>query len=175
VLVEVEYEGMVKFTDGDFAVLLKEKGGERRCPIVFREHFLISMLSALHRTAPRGLLVGHSAFTQFLLEDLGIVVNKVTIPDTYQETDEDERGYRMFVHFNTPAGMIEREWWPSDALPIALCTHCPIFVSPTILDEVAEDGAKMAAFLNAPRSDDDLEQKAEDAARDPSNDKLPKA
>jgi len=123
-------------------LVLREVKGIRRCALAFSEDFVHFIRSAQDHLRQGGIPLFHSAALDLLVE-AGYQLHHLVIPGLVGP--EDNKRYRMILHFQLGNRNVEKEFLPSDALAFALYADCPILVEDAFLTEAEEQATEVIA------------------------------
>lgn len=125
---------------GNFAVILKEVGGNRRLPIIIGGFEAQAIAVAIEQIQPNRPLT-HDLLKNTMIE-LGAELEEVVITDLLEGVF-----HAMLVCKQEASGIIQIDARSSDAIALAVRFGCPIYVDVEVMDEagiVIEEKGKLA-------------------------------
>ncbi len=112
-------------------VILKEKNGERKMPIVIGMFEVFAIHRAVHNQQPMRPLT-HELFIN-TLKALGVSIVKIVVNDLQDGI------YYARLHLNRDGEAFDVDCRPSDAMALATQCDAPVFVEEDVLNEGARD------------------------------------
>jgi bifunctional DNase/RNase len=146
----------------NYAVVLGEKSGNRRLPIVigaFEAQAIAVAMEGMKPSRPLTHDLFKNAMDTFEVDLIEIVINNLLDGIFYA---------RLICRFD--GEIIEIDSRTSDALAMAVRYHCPIYTYDTILDQAGvileDDSSKPETKASAPTKADSLESMTSEALKD---------
>ncbi len=123
------YELRFDETSDTQIIILKEKFGDRRMPILIGFNEAHSIHVAINELPIQRPLTHDLASS--IVHALGATFERIVVTELLDST------FYARIHFKTANGVVDVDSRPSDAIALALRVHAPIFVNEEVLDQVA--------------------------------------
>jgi bifunctional DNase/RNase len=115
----------------DQIIILREKNGNRMMPILIGYYEAQSIHLALNDIQIQRPLTHDLSVN--IINALGAKIQKIVVNDLRDST------FFARIYFDTPAGLIDVDSRPSDAVALAVRTDSPIYVEDHVLDQVGKE------------------------------------